>query len=46
MKYVLVTGGRGGMGKAVVDCLANAGYFVFALDKSEPFDDSENVRHL
>ena len=33
MKYVLVTGAYGGMGKATVDALANAGFFVFALDK-------------
>ena len=33
MKYVLVTGASGGMGKAVVSALTNAGYFVFALDK-------------
>ena len=33
MKYVLVTGAYGGMGKATVNALANAGYFVFALDK-------------
>lgn len=33
MKYVLVTGAYGGMGKAVVQNLKEAGYFVFALDK-------------
>jgi NAD(P)-dependent dehydrogenase (short-subunit alcohol dehydrogenase family) len=33
MKYILVTGASGGMGKAVVSALTNAGYFVFALDK-------------
>ena len=33
MKYVLVTGAYGGMGKAVVQTLKEAGYFVFALDK-------------
>ncbi len=32
MKYVVVTGANGGMGKAVVDKLASQGYFVFALD--------------
>ena len=33
MKYVWVTGAYGGMGKAVVQNLKEAGYFVFALDK-------------
>lgn len=33
MKYVLVTGAYGGMGKATVKALKNKGYFVFALDK-------------
>lgn len=34
MQYVLVTGANGGMGKAAVTALKNAGYFVFALDKN------------
>lgn len=33
MKYVLVTGAYGGMGRATVKALKNKGYFVFALDK-------------
>ena len=33
MKYVLVTGAFGGMGKATVELLRNEGYAVFALDK-------------
>ena len=32
MKYVLVTGAYGGIGRAVVKELRNAGCFVFALD--------------
>ena len=35
MKYVLVTGANGGMGKAVVDMLVKNGYIVFAADKEE-----------
>lgn len=34
MKYVLVTGAFGGMGKAAVNELLNNGYFVFAMDKN------------
>lgn len=33
MQYVLVTGAYGGMGKATVTALKNAGYTVFALDR-------------
>ena len=33
MKYVVVTGAYGGMGKAVTEKLAKTGFFVFALDK-------------
>lgn len=33
MQYVLVTGAYGGMGRATVTALKNAGYGVFALDK-------------
>lgn len=33
MKYILVTGAYGGMGKATVDLLRQNGFFVFALDK-------------
>lgn len=32
MKYVLVTGANGGMGKATVDMLVKEGFHVFALD--------------
>ena len=34
MKFVLVTGAFGGMGKSVISELANAGYTVLALDKT------------
>ncbi len=34
MKYVLVTGAYGGMGRKTVEELANNGYIVFALDKN------------
>jgi NAD(P)-dependent dehydrogenase (short-subunit alcohol dehydrogenase family) len=42
MKYVLVTGANGGMGKAVTEILKNNGYFVFALDKKTA-EQQENV---
>lgn len=34
MKYVVVTGANGGMGKATVQHLVDLGYFVFALDQT------------
>ncbi|MBE5740340.1 MAG: SDR family NAD(P)-dependent oxidoreductase [Clostridiales bacterium] len=34
MQYVLVTGAYGGMGKAAVKTLKQAGYFIFAMDKN------------
>ena len=33
MKYVLVTGAFGGMGKSVTNALVRRGFGVFALDK-------------
>jgi NAD(P)-dependent dehydrogenase (short-subunit alcohol dehydrogenase family) len=33
MKYALVTGAYGGMGRATVQALAKNGFCVFALDK-------------
>ena len=42
MKCVLVTGAYGGMGKATVQALREAGYFVFALDKRTE-EGEENV---
>jgi NAD(P)-dependent dehydrogenase (short-subunit alcohol dehydrogenase family) len=42
MQYVLVTGAYGGMGKATVNALKNAGYTVFALDK-KVLEKEENV---
>ena len=35
MKYVLITGANGGMGKAAVRALKEKGYGVFALDRTE-----------
>lgn len=32
MRYVIISGANGGMGHATAKMLANAGYFVFALD--------------
>ena len=33
MKYALITGAYGGMGKATTELLSQSGYTVFALDK-------------
>ncbi|MBQ8427854.1 MAG: SDR family NAD(P)-dependent oxidoreductase [Clostridia bacterium] len=46
MKYVLVTGACGGMGKAVVDALLAENYFVFALDKQVEPSTRENLCYL
>lgn len=43
MKYVLVTGARGGMGKAAVRALKESGYFVFALDRTDLDERKENI---
>ena len=41
MEYILVTGARGGMGKAVVSALAARGYGVFALDRTSVIETDE-----
>ena len=38
MKYIVVTGARGGMGRESVKRLTELGYIVFALDNSEAWD--------
>lgn len=45
MKYVLVTGAFGGMGRAVTKLLAQNGYCVFALDKNtdDKYDKCDNI---
>ena len=45
MKYALVTGAAGGMGKATVAALLRENYFVFALDKATP-EEKEGVMPL
>ena len=41
MKYILITGAYGGMGRATVQALRARGYGIFALDrKVEPSDDA------
>lgn len=42
MKYILVTGAYGGMGRKTVDALKKQGFFLFALDKKTD-DAEENV---
>ena len=34
MKYIMVTGAYGGMGRKTVELLKNHGFCVFALDKT------------
>lgn len=41
MKYALVTGAFGGMGRAVTRALVRDGYFVFALDRRIPEGETE-----
>jgi NAD(P)-dependent dehydrogenase (short-subunit alcohol dehydrogenase family) len=36
VKYILITGAGGGMGRATAELLASKGYTVFALDKNAP----------
>ncbi len=43
MKYILVTGAMGGMGKSTTEMLAKEGYTVFALDRQHPKDLGENI---
>lgn len=45
MRYVLVTGAGGGMGRATVRALCRQGFFVFALDK-KAVPEEENVMPL
>lgn len=42
MKYILITGAGGGMGKATAELFASLGYTVFALDRLE-IEASENI---
>ncbi len=42
MKYILVTGASGGMGREAVKLLRNKGFGVFALDK-KPFEAEDGV---
>lgn len=43
MRYVIVTGASGGMGKAAVEALKEKGFFVFALDIKGLSDKDERV---
>lgn len=45
MKYVLVTGSNGGMGKSTVQLLKKEGFFVFALDLKKGIDE-ENIMNI
>lgn len=43
MKYVVITGAFGGMGKSVCEHLAKDGYIVFALDKTIQKTNCDNI---
>ncbi len=46
MKYAVVTGACGGMGKATVNVLVEKGFFIFALDKNVEERLSDNVSYI
>ena len=46
MKYVVVTGGASGMGRAVAKLLAENGYYVFSLDIKENVESYENIEQI
>lgn len=46
MKYVIVTGARGGMGTAVVNKLISEGYYVFALDRGIEESVADSVHYI
>lgn len=45
-KYVLVTGGSNGIGKAIIERLAQDGYHTLNLDKAAPASLSTNELHI
>ncbi|MBP3581961.1 MAG: SDR family NAD(P)-dependent oxidoreductase [Clostridia bacterium] len=46
MKYVVVTGGTSGMGRAVSKMLAENGYYVFSLDIKENDEPCKNIEQI
>lgn len=46
MKYVVITGGASGMGRATALKLANNGYFVFSCDIKINSEENPNIRQL
>ena len=46
MKYVVVTGGASGMGRAVSKLLSENGYYVFSLDIKENSEAKENIEQI
>ena len=46
MKYVVITGGASGMGRATALKLANNGYFVFSCDIKVNSEENPNIRQL
>ena len=46
MKRVLVTGGAGGMGRAVALTLSENGYYVYSLDIKKNVEEKENIKQI
>ncbi|MBQ3158311.1 MAG: SDR family NAD(P)-dependent oxidoreductase, partial [Clostridia bacterium] len=46
MKYVLITGGASGMGRATALKLASCGFYVFSCDVKTCDDEVENITQL
>lgn len=46
MKYIVISGVSGGMGRETAKALTNNGYFVFGLDIKEPTEKFDNLLYI